>query len=658
MTTILDCSHLSWQVRGWRPFVWQMGQSMETGSQFCPDIPAIPARVPGSAQRALADAKQLPDWNVGRDSLLCEWVEHRQWEFLTSIPAGTAAPGSRVELHADGLDHAGWILVDGLIVGTFTGSLLRHRFDLSGALADGKAHRLSVLFAEPPAEQGQVGFTSKSEHLKPRYNYSWDWCPRLVPVGISDSLRLVIDPPAAEVVKVAPSLAEDLRTARVRAWITSSGAGEIELRLGRDGATVAVHRQRVAAGTTVVALDGATVEPWWPNGEGAQPLYTLSTTWTPADGSAQTIDVRTVGFKRIAWKPCTGAPAGALPWVCEVNGRPIFLQGANWVPLALDYHSVPEADYARTLGLYREMGANVLRVWGGGFLEREAFYRLCDELGIFVWQEFPLSSSGPDNWPPEDARFIERITPIARDYIRRRCHHANKLLWCGGNELQSEAGKKTGCGVPVDLTHPCIAALAQVVAEEDPETRFLPASSSGPSFMASEADFGKGLHHDVHGPWNHEGPFADWERYWKADDALFRSETGMPGASSVAVLERYRGTCAVWPATRENPYWLHSSSWWIQWALFQDRVAGLEPAAGLAEYVRLSQDLQARALAVAVGACKARFPACGGFIIWMGHDAFPCATNTSVIDFDRGTKPAYHALRTVFRRRPGAAAAG
>ena len=148
-------------------------------------------------------------------------------------------------------------------------------------------------------------------------------------------------------------------------------------------------------------------------------------------------------------------------------------------------------------------------------LEKECFYTLCDELGILVWQEFPLSSSGPENWPPEDPRAIAEMRDITAGYIARRQHHPALLLWCGGNELQGGLdGSKKGCGKPVDYTHPMIGMMREKVQRLDPTRRFLPTSSSGPRFTAEEENFGKGLHHDVHGPWNAAGSLEQAFAYW------------------------------------------------------------------------------------------------------------------------------------------------
>ena len=216
-----DLSQLDWTVEGWRPFMWRMGRSREAGHAIKPDVPAVPAQVPGSVQRALRDAGILPDWNVGVNSRLCEWVEHRHWIYETRMPAGAVPPGEEAWLVAEGLDHSGWILVDDQEVARFQGSLVPHRIALGAALSDGNPHYLDIVFEEPPREQGQAGYTSRSRHFKSRYNYSWDWCPRLVPVGVWDGVRIESGPAAAfEVERVRSGLNEDNATGRIEARLS------------------------------------------------------------------------------------------------------------------------------------------------------------------------------------------------------------------------------------------------------------------------------------------------------------------------------------------------------------------------------------------------------------------------------------------------------
>ncbi len=210
-------------------------------------------------------------------------------------------------------------------------------------------------------------------------------------------------------------------------------------------------------------------------------------------------------------------------------------------------------------------------------------------------------------------------------------------------------GGKVGAGKPVDCRHPLIKQLENIVAKRDPGRRFLATSAGGPRFTADEKDFNKGLHWDVHGPWKAEGNLEKgWQRYWQKDDALFRSEVGAPGASSAKVIREFRGKCPEMPAKAENPLWRRGSSWWIEWPQFV-KEKGRKPR-NLGEYVRWSQKRQEQALAIAVKACQARFPACGGIIIWMGHDSFPCTANTSIVDFHGQPKPAAKKIRELFKR--------
>lgn len=645
MTTHIDLTRRCWSLQGWRPFYWQLRKTIETGGNCRPEFGPYPATVPGSAQTSLLTAGVLPDWNIGLNSLQCEWVEHRQWEFFTGISGDEIPEGQRVVLHAEGLDYSGWILVDTRIVGTFQGSLIRHRFDLSDYLADGEPHRLSVIFDLPPEEQGQIGRTSLSCHFKPRFSFSWDWCVRFVPVGIWDAIRLELGVASLCPMDVTTSLTSDLRTGTVNLKIRNSSGGPKRVHVVLSlpsGERSACWTRDVPHGSGALVLETQDPLLWWPNGLGNPVLYDLTVS-TEADGTV--VFQEKLGFKHVRWLACQGAPADARRLLCEINGRELFLQGVNWTPIRMDYPAVPDSDYVRLVELYRRMGCNLLRVWGGGYLEKEIFYRLCDRAGILVWQEFPLSSSGVDSDAPRARNAIARLARIARDYVRRRRRHVSLLLWCGGNELQSVPSASEEYSKPLDETHPALSVLKRVVESNNPGVRFLPTSPSGPVFFAAREAMGKGIHHHVHGPWERgETQVNQWRDYWRNDDALLRAETGMAGAANASVIQRHAGNEAVWPPAFENPWWRHGSAWWVQWDILSGKMSGED----LESYVALSQAMQADFLVTAAESCKTRFPSCAGFLVWMGHDAFPCPSNTSIVDFDFQPKAAYEALRTVF----------
>ncbi len=637
MSIRIDLLNRPWKLQSWRPNAWFLQNSAETDAPFCPEHGPYDAVLPGSIQTTLLRHGVIKDWNAGLNSLDCEWVEHRHWEFFTEIAAGEIPVGEAVCLAADGLDYSGWIRVDDETVGTFCGALKRHGIDLGETLSDGKSHRLRIIFDQPPEEQGQIGFTSRSEHLKPRYSFSWDWCVRFVPTGIWDSLSLFVGNPPVVLKNSFSRLSPDLKTGTVTLRLAnrlSSGTSLLVVLRARKGGEPVEYKMDLEPGDQEVVFQLLEPDLWWPNGEGEPNLYEMEVACV-SDGRNISLFRGRIGFKHVRWLPCEGAPENARPLLCEVNGQPIFLQGVNWTPVSLDYPDFDAERYDHLIGLYHEMGANVLRVWGGGYLEREYFYERCDELGMLVWQEFPLSSSGCENYPPDDEDFIGRLCKVARDYVQRRSHHASLFLWCGGNELTT---KKNASGefYPLTETHPALRALGEVVASESPGASYLPTSPSGPVFCATDGTTGKGLNHHVHGPWDRLSSEEEWHRYWLNDDALFRSETGVAGASDAALIRRYAGGIPVEPISLDNPYWRHTSAWWVQPWLAED---------DLDAHVEKSQKRQADFLAFAIRQCKNRFPRCGGFLIWMGHDCMPVGCNTSIINYDGTPKPAFHAIK-------------
>ncbi len=140
-----------------------------------------------------------------------------------------------------------------------------------------------------------------------------------------------------------------------------------------------------------------------------------------------------------------------------------------------------------------------------------SFYDLADELGLVVWQELPLSSSGIDNTPPADDEIATALARIARDYVRRVAHHPSLVLWGGGNELTSGSAPFQP-DAPLTDAHPALAAAKVAFAEHDPGRRFVATSPTGPTIWADPAHYGEGIHHDVHGPWESDDTFEAWQR--------------------------------------------------------------------------------------------------------------------------------------------------
>lgn len=644
-----DLSQLDWTLSGWQPDQWRIQYSFESGAAACAEVPTLKAKVPGSVQYVLREAGVIPDWNVGINYKQCEWVENRHWIYEVDLPDEYFKSGKTFRLNCHGLDYCGTVLLNGKQIGEFKGTHIPHVFDLTPHLKE-TGNRLAIVFECAPRWLGQFGFTSKMTDWKPRYYYSWDWTVRIVQIGIWGAISIeATDGAEIESFRCETDADASTSAGTLGAWGKVTGAA-VTISLKRNAKTIREEQysaERFNNGG--IKWEDLPVELWWPNTHGDQPLYDVTCSLFDESGAEVDTITKQVGFRHIEWQQCEGAPEGADPWICVVNGKPIFLQGANSVPMQSVFADVTEADYRKRLELYRDLGANTLRVWGGATLETECFYNICDELGIMVWQEFPLSSSGKENWPPEDEKSIQELSIIAQSYIERRQHHASLLLWCGGNELAGAAdGGKVGGEKPVDRSHPLIARFAEIVSQQDPARRFLSASPSGPTFYAHAVNYGKGIHWHTHGPWKAEGDLdGEWTAYWAGDDSLFRSETGSPGACSAELTRKYAGEIDPYPCTWDNPLWNRHTNWWVEWYVFE-KEKGRCPES-LEEYVEWSQARQAKALTIAVKACKDRFPRCGGILLWMGHDCFPCEANTSIIDFEGNPKPAALALRKIWR---------
>ena len=632
---VIDLNGDGWMLSGWTPEYWRMRYSAELREPSSAEIRPFPVSVPGSVQTALRRNGLLPDWNNALNSRFCEWTEHRHWIYTRQI---TGLPGGkRWILECDGLDYSGWILWDGVEIAAFRGSCRPHRIPLPES-ADTGNHELGIVFDLPPRWLGQFGRTSQYSIGKPRFYYSWDWMPRLVQTGISGPIRLR----DADERRFRLKRFDTTRNSfHIRA-IIENGRGTETIRLTlRDGRRIIRSAECTAAdlehGIHWIQLP---VEPWRRNGDiaGSPKLYDLTL-------ETEGVNLRLrPGFRSFRRRPCRNAPPGAEPWCFELNGKTFFVQGINWTPLAPDPASVPLEQYRRRIDDYRKMGVNLFRVWGGANREREEFYTLCDEAGILVWQEFPLWSSGMENLPPEDPEAIRELLEIADAYLETLVSHPSLVLWCGGNELFHTGG----AGRPCDGSEPALAALGNLIAERDPNRGFVPTSASGPTEYCNAEDYGKGVHHDVHGPWKPSSlPLElDWELYWQQDDALFRSEFGAPGASAPETVQDYFNGDSPWPVSAENPLWRHPFDWWLEFDAFQTEFNRAPKS--VTEYISWSQLRQAKALGIAARSARRRFPECGGIIVWMGHDAFPCLTNTSVIDFKGIWKPAAYELQRIF----------
>lgn len=618
-----------------------------------PIAPWYRATVPGDVQTDLIEAGVLQQPWRDLESRAAEWTSQRDWVYWKDFGAPASVRGHRAVLRFEGVDYSCHVFLNGHHLGDHAGTYVPFELDATEALRAGDTNRLIVVVDHAPTEpdqQGQIGWTGKVRLWKPRFAYKWDWCTRLIPLGIWDDVFLETWDRARLAglwVTASAEYSEDCWTGLLRLRATLDRATDESLRLrvsvaGSDGSTFLwTHELQVVPLETAVSpvtaqLEVPGVELWWPNGAGKQNLYCVTVELVAVDGTVLDTAERGVGFRRVRAVPNEGAPADALPYTLEVNGKRLFAKGWNWAPISQLYGRLHEDRYRHAIRLARDAHCNLLRVWGGGLLERELFYNLCDEAGIMVWQEFPQSSSGVQNEPALDEEYVVYCEKQARQMVPRRSHHPSLVIWCGGNELMDDAH------VPCGLDHPVLATLGNVVREVNPEWIYLPASPSGPTFAADPSN--KGRMHDVHGHWLYLGD-PDHYRFYNDIDPLFHSEFGAEGTANEEALRLFLSQHYLWPPDRTNPAWVHHGAWWLHREKVEALFGRIEE---LRKYVYASQWIQYEGLRYIAEANRRRKWHTSGCAPWQFNESWPNTSCTNSLGYFGDVRPAYWAMRGAY----------
>lgn len=619
------------------------------------------ASVPGSVQNDLWQAGLIPDPYVGMNSLSIEWVPERTWLYKKTFLADPGLRGERVQLVFEGVDYSARFFLNGELLGQHTGMFLPAVFEVGERLNYAGENLLVVVIDPAPFEQPQIGYTSRVYTQKARMNYWWDFCPRMIHLGLWQDVFLRVSGPLRIAdVQVAPVLSVDLLRANIdiNIWLDAPAdmGARLEIRLHRQGDDRILQTAAVsmapgqAEGSAILILDQP--ELWWPNGAGEQTLYQVDVAgFALAAGSLKAgaqndapSDARqvTFGIRRVEFKPNAEAAPGTLPYNLVVNGRRLYIQGWNWVPMDVLYGVEQPEKRERLLRLAKNARVNLLRVWGGGLYEKEAFYDLCDRLGLLVWQEFIQSSSGIDNVPSEDAQFIQFLVRNAEHIIRARRNHPALAVWSGGNELH--ASQDALC----DERHPALAALREAVQRLDPGRHWVPTSPAGGvfGFGIPGSDTEAQKMQDVHGPWEYQGLRKHYDLY-NQGRSLLHSEFGVEGITNTRALNHTLPAENQWPVSLNNPFWEHLGAWWVKESVWQE-VFG-EPFKNIQTALRATQFLQADGLRYAIEAERRRMYKNGGSMPWQFNEPYPMAACTSAVDYFSEPKPVYYTVARAYQ---------
>lgn len=634
-------SSCQWRLKGTERYVPIQGDTMETGRPMKGLTPWIDCQVPGGVALALYRAGWIEYPYYGMNSLKSEWIEHRWWMYETTFPKPELT-GKRYRLVFHGVDYDALIYLNNRFLGEHVGMYDAFSYDITEIFNTSEILKLVVVIKDAPNEMGQVGYTSETQTQKSRFNYKWDFGTRMVNVGIWENVEIVAEQDFA------------LRDLHIRTDVADNGVGQVILSGAVESncgaqAALAVRVTVSQVGETVACVDIPVEEDsfsgmaeiqnpelWWPNGAGAQPLYDVALELT-ADGVVQDTASFRQGVRRLRFLQNENSPADALPYTYEINGKRIYIKGVNLTPLDHIYGDIPAERYDATLRAIAAMNVNLIRVWGGGIIEKECFYDLCDELGILVWQEFIQSSSGIDNIPsvkPEFLRLLEKSSRYAASTLR---NHTSLAAWSGGNELMKNGSD------PVGYDHPNIALLKKIVDETNPEHFFYPTSASGPSFRQSQTP---NISHDVHGEWEYAGNPKHYEWYGNADH-LFNSEFGSSGVSGTRTALRVLPEASRKPASvEENADWRFRGDWWCSYDRDTQMFGQLKD---LPEFVSASQWIQAESIRFMVEANRRRAFHSSGSIIWQFNEPWPNITCTCLYTYYDEAKMAYFWAKNAYK---------
>ena len=348
----------------------------------------------------------------------------------------------------------------------------RQVWDASAALAAGgagAAHNLTVAIA------GVGGIGGAGEGVpgqgwswrwvrKEADSFGWDWSPITLASGVNGQLYLVGVGSVAITALVPQILPFPLNpllplndnnnsfTVNVTAHLWLPQAASIELSVAGSwpgpGASAQVTVALPAGDSAVsLALSAADVALWWPHTHGAQALYSLNASAKAVGGgggggAAAAASTR-VGFRSSAFVALLDAAPPQQFY--RVNGRELFVMGANWVPADAFQARLGEPQLRDLLQSVVTANMNILRVWGGGLYNPDLFYDLCDELGIMVHTEGQFSDADyyfADR--PFDRAFRNEVAAEAAYQARRLAAHPSHMIWVGSNEICPTCWDQTG----------------------------------------------------------------------------------------------------------------------------------------------------------------------------------------------------------------------
>jgi beta-mannosidase len=625
----------------------------------------LPASVPGGVHLDLMNAGRIPDPFMGDEELRVQWVAERDWEYMRRFAVDVSvASAEHVELVFEGLDTLADVRLNGELLGSADNMFRTWRWEVTDRIHRGE-NELEVLFRSAVVEAAALDaarhLISANDQLpgapylrKAPYHFGWDWGTKLPNIGFWQGVKLE-GWSGARLADVRLGQSIDGDRGRIEAEIvvertrTDGAAGpgtdsaaplEAVLRVRHPGGGVDTASCAVKGETSRVTVEIADLQLWWPNGLGGQPLYELEIELV--EGARQ-LDTRSmqIGFRTVELHREPDEWGESFRFV--VNGVPIFARGSNWIPADSFPGRIDAVRLESLLGAAAAANHNMVRVWGGGYYEVEAFYDACDRLGLLVWQDFMFACSV---YPMTDEAFIDGVRAEVREQVRRLRHRACLALWCGNNEME-RGWADWGWDRPDthDLKSAYVRFFGETlpawVAADDSATPYWPSSPSSGRPLVEAIGPAAGDEHEWR-VWHGLEPFAAYAR----KSYRFVSEFGFESLPAEATIAAFASDPADWnlgsPLLDHHQRCKAGNARILFYLAEQFRLPS--DFGGL---VYLSQVLQADAMRVGVEHWRRDRDRCGGALYWQLNDSWPVSSWSS-IDYYGRWKALHYATRRFF----------
>jgi len=609
--------------------------------------------VPGSVYCNLVEAGQITKGDLYACPEEFDYVGEKPWVYRKrfDVPSELLQSDS-VHLVLEGLDTVASVWLNGRLVGKTNNMFIPYRFEVSQLLraednslvvkfepAVGYARKLMNRHGRP--EQPDIRSPWRVFVRKAQFQFGWDFCPSLAGCGIWRPVRL-------EGVKKARISDLHIRTIRCS---TNSADIKVELKVNALTARELLYllvditfggerlRQRLVVTpgqelvSTVMRIESPSL--WWPAGYGSQSMYQISVKLISEN---EVVDHRRESFAIRASRLDTSGDEYGPGFKFHINGRAIFVKGANWVPASVFAGSVSDEVYEALLRAAAEANINMLRVWGGGYYETDKFYGLCDRLGIMVWQDFMFACA----YYPDNKWFTGQVESEAEAVIKRLRNHPSLVLWCGNSEIDwMHKTGKFGRGKKFYGKNIYHRILPGLVSQLNPDTDYIPSTPFASDGRHNLSEKGAIHQWDI---WTGHKPVAQY-RCRPGKVPSFVTEFGLQSLPNIGVVKDFGSsgklTVSSFAVERHN-YQPEGNSRLYRYV--GDLFGTTEQ---LRQFTYLSQLTQARAVKTYVEHLRSHRQRNSGLLFWQFNDSF-ASTSCSSIDYNGEPKALYYYARRFY----------